>query len=269
MSSRFERPYSWTATRLSGRPAIASSNSRHVFGSGTVTVIGTFHSRSTALGFGPRATTVSPRKACGNRSSPSLDASTWARYRVPTPVSRIIMSNCPAYSWSANANAFVFSSKGTSTSAGATNGTPPLIRISSEISAARRLSNASTRASRKDICSRIVAQFTLLQTARIQMISHLREVSCMSKRLLVSIILTAAFPLLTPAQTSDASTPRKPEVFLDNHRPLNPKKQKDPTTRNVSGRVTDSFGQPLEGALVILTDGKTNEKRTFITKKDG
>jgi len=91
----------------------------------------------------------------------------------------------------------------------------------------------------------------------------------MSKRLLVSIILTAAFPLLTPAQTSDASTPRKPEVFLDNHRPLNPKKQKDPTTRNVSGRVTDSFGQPLEGALVTLTDGKTNEKRTFITKKDG
>jgi Carboxypeptidase regulatory-like domain len=91
----------------------------------------------------------------------------------------------------------------------------------------------------------------------------------MRKRLLVSVVLTTAFPLLIPAQTGDASTPRKPEVFLDNHRPLNPKKQKDPTTRNVSGKVTDAFGQPLDGALVTLTNGNTNEKRTFITKKDG
>jgi Carboxypeptidase regulatory-like domain len=33
--------------------------------------------------------------------------------------------------------------------------------------------------------------------------------------------------------------------------------------------VVDDNGQPLEGALVTLTDGKTHIKTTAITKKDG
>jgi hypothetical protein len=58
-------------------------------------------------------------------------------------------------------------------------------------------------------------------------------------------------------------------VFLDNHRRLNQKKEKAPTSRTVSGTVTDDTGQPLEGALVTLLDVKSNERRTFFTKKDG
>ena len=48
-----------------------------------------------------------------------------------------------------------------------------------------------------------------------------------------------------------------------------PKHEKAPTTRAVSGQVTDETGQVLEGALVTLTDNKTNEKTSFFTKKDG
>ncbi len=48
-----------------------------------------------------------------------------------------------------------------------------------------------------------------------------------------------------------------------------PKKEKAPTTRTVSGQVTNETGQVLEGALVTLTDKKTNEKTSFFTKKDG
>src|SRR6266478_4921217 len=36
-SSGFDRPYSCTAMRRSGRPSVAASTSRHVFGSGTRT----------------------------------------------------------------------------------------------------------------------------------------------------------------------------------------------------------------------------------------
>lgn len=48
-----------------------------------------------------------------------------------------------------------------------------------------------------------------------------------------------------------------------------PKKGKNPTTRTVSGQVTDETGQVLQGALVTLTDKKTNQKTNFFTKKDG
>lgn len=48
-----------------------------------------------------------------------------------------------------------------------------------------------------------------------------------------------------------------------------PKHEKALTTRTVSGQVTDQTGQVLEGALVTLTDNKTNEKTSFFTKKDG
>jgi len=67
----------------------------------------------------------------------------------------------------------------------------------------------------------------------------------------------------TPSPQPDAP------VFLDNHRPLNPKKDKNPTTRTVTGQVIDDSGQPLEGALVTLVDGKTKEKFEYFTKKDG
>jgi hypothetical protein len=69
------------------------------------------------------------------------------------------------------------------------------------------------------------------------------------------------------AQQSQDSRP--PDVFLDNHRPLNQKKEKNPTTRTVTGQVVDDSGQPLEGALVTLVDGKTKERHEYFTKKDG
>ena len=69
-------------------------------------------------------------------------------------------------------------------------------------------------------------------------------------------------------QTPPAST-HDPDVFLDNHRPLIQKKDKAPTSKTVSGQVVDDSGQPLNGALVTLTDDKTKEKRTYFTKKDG
>ena len=72
------------------------------------------------------------------------------------------------------------------------------------------------------------------------------------------------------APTPSAGTDTKaPDVFLDNNRPLIQKKDKAPTSRTVIGTVTDDTGRPLEGALVTLTEVKTNEKKTFFTKKDG
>jgi hypothetical protein len=70
-------------------------------------------------------------------------------------------------------------------------------------------------------------------------------------------------------QRQDSTATKPPEVFLDNHRPLVEKKGKAPTSRTVSGQVVDDSGTPLENAVVTLTDGKSNEKRTFFTKKDG
>jgi len=88
----------------------------------------------------------------------------------------------------------------------------------------------------------------------------------MSKRLIFASFIAAATSLMAAAQAQDTNPAHAP-VFLDNHRPA--KKGKAPTTRSVKGKVVDAFGQPLEGALVTLTDSKTNEKRTFITKRDG
>lgn len=73
----------------------------------------------------------------------------------------------------------------------------------------------------------------------------------------------------TPAAQAAQQDTKQPDVFLDNHRSLNPKKEKAPTSRTVSGLVTDDTGTPLDGALVTVTDVKTNEKRKFFTKKDG
>ncbi len=71
------------------------------------------------------------------------------------------------------------------------------------------------------------------------------------------------------AQATDANPGHTPDAVLDNHRPLLPKKNKAPTSRTVTGKVVDDSGQPLGGALVTLTDTKTNEKTTVFTKKDG
>ena len=89
----------------------------------------------------------------------------------------------------------------------------------------------------------------------------------LSTRFLLSGLLTA---VATFAQAPSTTTPESnPPVFLDNHRPLNPKKEKNATTRMVTGTVVDDTGQPLEGALVTLIQGKTNEKFEYFTKKDG
>ena len=72
------------------------------------------------------------------------------------------------------------------------------------------------------------------------------------------------------AQTPAAPTPQtEAPVFLDNHRPLNPKKDKNPTSRTVTGQVFDDSGSALEGALVTLVNSKTKEKFEYFTKKDG
>jgi len=74
---------------------------------------------------------------------------------------------------------------------------------------------------------------------------------------------------ITGASAQQKEDTRSPDVFLDNHRPLNPKKEKAATTRTVTGQVVDDSGQPLEGALVTLINDKTKEKRDYFTKKDG
>jgi hypothetical protein len=80
---------------------------------------------------------------------------------------------------------------------------------------------------------------------------------------------SALFAWQAPTATQQTQDERKPDVFLDNHRPLIQKKDKAPTSRTVSGTVTDDTGKPLEGALVTLKEVKTNERKTFFTKKDG
>src|SRR3954462_7122811 len=86
-------------------------------------------------------------------------------------------------------------------------------------------------------------------------------------RLLLPSVLVLAG--LAGAQATNTNPANVPDVLLDNHRPLVKKKDKAPTARDVSGKVVDISGQPLEGALVTLTNLKTNAKTTFITKKDG
>jgi hypothetical protein len=83
---------------------------------------------------------------------------------------------------------------------------------------------------------------------------------------LALLICMAAFT--ASAQATDPNPAHAPSVFLGNKRPPN-KKDKKPTSRSLMGKVVDGSGQPLEGALVTVTDTKAGEKRTFITKKDG
>ncbi len=89
----------------------------------------------------------------------------------------------------------------------------------------------------------------------------------LSTRLLLSGF-SIGLSMLAQQATTPAPENNAP-VFLDNHRPLNPKKEKNPTSRTVTGQVVDDSGQPLEGALVTLIDNKTKEKFEYFTKKDG
>jgi|SRR5579875_1007207 len=91
------------------------------------------------------------------------------------------------------------------------------------------------------------------------------------RRLLLAIFSIGILSAAAAAQSGGATAEHDPDpnVFLDNHRPLIEKKQKPATTRTVTGKVVDDTGQPLEGALVTLTDMKTHAKTTAITKKDG
>ncbi len=92
----------------------------------------------------------------------------------------------------------------------------------------------------------------------------------MGKRLLfpIAMIAIAAAPA-GAQQTTDPNPGHTPDVFLDNHRPLIQKKGKPPVARTVSGKVVDDAGQPLEGAMVILTNGKSGDRTEVVTKKDG
>lgn len=83
-----------------------------------------------------------------------------------------------------------------------------------------------------------------------------------------SVTLLSGVPAF--AQSTDANpNANTPDVFLDNHRPLIQKKGKPPVYRTVTGKVVDDTGQPVEGAIVTLTNAKTHDKTQFITKKDG
>ncbi len=85
----------------------------------------------------------------------------------------------------------------------------------------------------------------------------------------LSALLLSCISFGSAQQTTDPNPGHSPDVFLDNHRPIKPQKNKAPTSRTVTGKVVDDTGQPLAGALVTLTDSKTNEKNTVFTKKDG
>ena len=91
----------------------------------------------------------------------------------------------------------------------------------------------------------------------------------MGKVPLFALLLTSSIHLAFAQETTDPNPGHTPDVFLDNHRPLKPKKDKAPTSRTVTGKVVDETGQPLAGALVTLTDSKTKAKDTVFTKKDG
>ncbi len=86
------------------------------------------------------------------------------------------------------------------------------------------------------------------------------------KRFVAAAFAIIACSFLCSAQQIDPSHNGSAATF-GNQR--SPKKEKAASTRTVSGQVTDASGQVLEGALVTLTNKKTNEKTNFFTKKDG
>lgn len=96
----------------------------------------------------------------------------------------------------------------------------------------------------------------------------------MSKLVLLSALLAAASVCAfgQAAQSQSGATANGDAdgyANINNHRPFIQKKEKPPTTRTLTGKVVDDTGQPLAGALVTLTDMKTHQKTTVITKQDG
>lgn len=89
----------------------------------------------------------------------------------------------------------------------------------------------------------------------------------MRKRLLPAGASFLAFAFSASPQTQTETNPgHAPSVFMGGTKE---KKDKAPTSRTLRGTVVDDGGRPMEGALVTLTNKSTNEKITFITKKDG
>jgi hypothetical protein len=88
----------------------------------------------------------------------------------------------------------------------------------------------------------------------------------MRKRLLFTAAFVGIGTSLAAGQITDPNPAQKPSVFLGGPKE---KKEKNPTSRSLRGTVTDDTGQPMDGALVTLLDTKSNQKWTFITKKDG
>lgn len=82
----------------------------------------------------------------------------------------------------------------------------------------------------------------------------------------VPLLLLSAATLPLWGQFRDSDPNRKPNVFLGGQK--NPK-NKRPTSRDVKGVILDGANKPVDGALVTLTDTKSNKKLTFITKNDG
>ena len=86
------------------------------------------------------------------------------------------------------------------------------------------------------------------------------------KLLAASILLLAAPAVCLFSQQIDPGNKNDAATFGNHH---NSKPEKNPTSRTVTGQVTDKNGRVLEGAMVTLTDKKTNDKTDFFTKKDG
>ncbi len=87
-------------------------------------------------------------------------------------------------------------------------------------------------------------------------------------------LITAAYLASLAAARAQNTPPdlnpgHGPTAEIDNKRPLIQKKEKAPTSRVLTGIVTDDSGKPISGALVTLTDTRTNEHREFFTKQDG
>lgn len=90
------------------------------------------------------------------------------------------------------------------------------------------------------------------------------------KRVVVAGVATLTLALLSGAQqTIDPALNTHPKDNATFGNQKSPKKEKAPTSRTVTGQVVDENGQALEGALVTLTDKKSNTKTDFFTKKDG
>lgn len=87
--------------------------------------------------------------------------------------------------------------------------------------------------------------------------------------LFAAAALLAGVAVLNAQNTPDLNPAHGPSAEIDNKRPLIQKKGKAPTSRTVTGMVTDDSGKPVSGAMVTLTNVSTKEHQEFFTKNDG